>query len=166
MATSADICGAIDNNTEFFCHVCMADQSVRYAKIDADNQQVTVYGEEMPACATESNSKEHLRAFSRECFPHAMGDLRRAFFAGYDTISCKRHIPKRERQHHSWKMIVGVIWTVIFVLFTAYIASIFVSGRAARKRPAKIHMPASPASSLPSPMPRVIQIPYQSLNRV
>jgi hypothetical protein len=164
MATSTDICESVDQDTEFLCHVCMTDNTLRYAKVNTTQGRGVLYGKDVPSCAKQTGNKAHLRAFSHECFPSGLGDLRKTFFPGHTTMPCSDLVPQKSN-----KVLFGIIWTSIFVVVTAFIASLFVRSRGANvKAPkVKVHMPApSPASSLPSPVPRVIQIPYSSYNRV
>ena len=162
MTTSTDTCDALDTENEYFCHVCTTDNKLHYAKINTELARATLYGHSVPHCAKQKQNKAHLRAFSHECFPSGMGELRRSFFAGHHTMACSDL-----QSNPGGNMVMGIIWTAVFILVCAFIASMFVRSRRNLKPKIKVNLPApSPASSLPSPLPRVIKIPYTSFNRV
>lgn len=85
---SQDLCDSLDNEKEYFCHVCMTDGKVHYAKINAEQGRGTVYGSEVPTCARIPRNSKHLSSFAKQCFPAGMGYVRNEFFPGHDTMAC------------------------------------------------------------------------------
>ena len=116
-----DLCDSLDDENEYFCHVCMTDGRVHYAKINADQGRGTVYGSEVPTCARMSRNSKHLAAFAKQCFPAGMGYVRNEFFPGHDTMACDE-IPvthdntATRRKKPAAMMGSGIIIFVLFVI--------------------------------------------------
>ena len=122
-AGSQDLCDSLDNEQEYFCHVCMTDGKVHYAKINATQGRGTVYGSEVPTCARIPRNSKHLAAFAKQCFPAGMGYVRNEFFPGHDTMACDE-IPvthdntatRRRKQANAGGLIVFVLLVLGVIL--------------------------------------------------
>lgn len=125
---SIDLCDSLNAEDEYFCHVCMSDGRVHYAKINAELGRGTVYGTEVPTCARIPRNAQHLAAFAMQCFPAGMGYVRNEFFPGHDTMACDE-IPVNNdntatrRNKKTGTMLGGVLFLVLIIVVVAMLCN-------------------------------------------